>query len=216
MKRFIIALTAVLLCAAGLYAQTPEEILEKMNKVMDRGETEGMAMTMTMKIPILGSMPTRMYTVGGKSKAEMTAMGHTLLVWEEAGTTWTYDQDKNELTIDYDAPAASSDAEEGLGLLGDVDDGYDVKLQKETADAWLIVCKKNKTNTDKDAPKKIEVSVYKDSYMLKEMKAGMKGVTMILSDVEFGVDEKDVTFDMSKFQNATIVDKRVKEEETKQ
>ena len=209
MKKFLLVLAAALTAFVAV-AQTPEEILEKMNQAMEKGDTEGMVMTMTMKIPVLGSFPTKMYTLGGKSRAEVKAMGRQLILWEDNGTTWTYDKKSEKVTIDYDGPDSSSDAEEGLGMLNGVEDGYDLKLQKETADAWLIVCKKSKGNTNEDDPKKIEIAVYKGSYILKEMRASMKGVTMIINDVKFGVKEKDVTFDASQFPNATIIDNREK------
>lgn len=209
MKKFLLVLAAALTAFVAV-AQTPEEILEKMDQVMEKGEAEGMVMTMTMKIPVLGSFPTKMYSLGKKSRAEVKAMGRQLILWEDNGTTWTYDKKKEEITIEYDGPDSSSDAQEGLGMLDGVEDGYDLKLQKETADSWLIICKKSKGNTNEDDPKKIEIAVYKGSYILKEMRASMKGVTMIINDVKFGVKEKDVTFDASQFPNATIIDKREK------
>lgn len=209
MKKFLLVLAAALTAFVAV-AQTPEEILEKMDQAMEKGEAEGMVMTMTMKIPVLGSFPTKMYSLGKKSRAEVKAMGRQLILWEDNGTTWTYDKKKEEITIEYDGPDSSSDAQEGLGMLDGVEDGYDLKLQKETADSWLIICKKSKGNTNEDDPKKIEIAVYKGSYFLKEMRASMKGVTMIINDVKFGVKEKDVTFDASQFPNATIIDKREK------
>lgn len=209
MKKFLLVLAAALTAFVAV-AQTPEEILEKMDQAMEKGEAEGMVMTMTMKIPVLGSFPTKMYSLGKNSRAEVKAMGRQLILWEDSGTTWTYDKKKEEITIEYDGPDSSSDAQEGLGMLDGVEDGYDLKLQKETADSWLIICKKSKGNTNEDDPKKIEIAVYKGSYILKEMRASMKGVTMIINDVKFGVKEKDVTFDASQFPNATIIDKREK------
>lgn len=207
MKKLALAFAAILV-ALSAWAQTPEEILEKMDRVMERGDTEGMIMTMTMKIPIIGAVPSRMYILGDKSRAETQMLGQKLVIWEDATTTWTYDSKKNEVTIEDNKANKSSDADDTLGMLDGVADGYDLKLQKETADAWYIVCKKRKDNTNKDDPKKIEISVYKDSYLLKEMKAGVSGVSVIMNEVSFGVSEKDVIISEDILKNAVIVDNR--------
>jgi outer membrane lipoprotein-sorting protein len=207
MKKLALAFAAILV-ALSAWAQTPEEILEKMDKVMEHGDTEGMIMTMTMKIPIIGAVPSRMYILGDKSRVETQMLGQKLVIWEDATTTWTYNSKKNEVTIEDNKADKSSDADDTLGMLDGVADGYDLKLQKETADAWYIVCKKRKDNTNKDDPKKIEISVYKDSYLLKEMKAGVSGVSVIMNEVSFGVSEKDVIISEDILKNAVIVDNR--------
>ena len=190
------------------WAQTPEEILAKMSEVMDEKEKDGMAMTMDMKIPIMGTMSMRMYTLGKKSKMETTLKGHLVIMWDDGKAIRTYAD--NQITVEDSTSGgdSSSEADENLGLAKSVTEGYDVKLVKETADAWYFACKKQKTNKEKDAPKNIELSVWKDSYCLREMNTSMKGVKLTLRDVTYNITEEDVTFDESRFPDAEVVDKR--------
>jgi outer membrane lipoprotein-sorting protein len=93
-------------------------------------------------------------------------------------------------------------------MFSGITDGYDVTLKKETADAWYFLCKKSKTNTDKDDPKSIDLVVAKGTYYPVSLKAKLSGVTMTLRDVSFGVTEQQVTFNPKDYPTATIVDKR--------
>ena len=96
-------------------------------------------------------------------------------------------------------------------MFSGVADGYDVFIKKDTDRAWYIQCKKSKTNTNKDDPKNMEIVVAKGTYMPVSLSAKMSGVTMTMKDISYGVKEADVTFDISKFPNATVVDKRGEE-----
>ena len=95
-------------------------------------------------------------------------------------------------------------------MMDGITHGYDVVLEKETADVWYFLCKKQKTNKDKDAPKKMNVSVKKGTYALDRFQASMSGVTITIYDMSIGVKEEDVTFDISRYPNAKIVDERNK------
>lgn len=210
MKKLVLVLAAALVSLMAV-AQTPVEILEKMDQTMNQGKNEGMAMTMTMKIPILGAFDTHVWTLGEKSRAETQMKGDKLVMWEDGTNVWTYKSSDNEITIEESKADHSSDAEEGLDILDGISEGYDFSIQKETEDTWFILCKKRKDNPNKDDPKKIELSVAKDTYILREMKTGMSGVTMIMKDFVFGVTEADVTFDPARYPDAKIVDKRGEE-----
>lgn len=198
------------LVALVAWAQTPEEILAKMSEAMDEKENGGMAMTMDMKIPIMGTISMRMYTLGKKSKMETTLKGHLVIMWDDGKTLCTYNGEDNRITVGDSTSGgdSSSEADENLGLAKSAAEGYDVKLVKETADAWYFACKKQKTNKEKDAPKNMELSVWKDSYCLREMNTSMKGVKLTLRDVTYNITEEDVTFDESRFPDAEVVDKR--------
>lgn len=198
------------LVALVAWAQTPEEILAKMSEAMDEKENGGMAMTMDMKIPIMGTISMRMYTLGKKSKMETTLKGRLVIMWDDGKTMRTYNGEDNRITVEDSTSGgdSSSEADENLGLAKSATEGYDVKLVKETADAWYFACKKQKTNKEKDAPKNMELSVWKDSYCLREMNTSMKGVKLTLRDVTYNITEEDVTFDESRFPNAEVIDKR--------
>ena len=210
MKKYFFLLLAMLM-GLSVAAQTPHEILEKMSRAMDHDKSVGMAMTMDMKIPILGTYSTRTYTLGDKMRMEVTAKGKKGIVWEDGNIAYSYDASKNTITItEFKAQGGggSTDDDDGLGMALSVTKGYDVKLLRETDDYWEFRCNKRKDNTDKDAPKQIDLSVQKGSYFLREMKTSMKGVTVTMRDFSFDVTEDDVTFDISQYKDAKIVDKR--------
>ena len=214
MKKLVLTVAAALVSLMA-WAQTPHEILEKMSRAMDHDKAVGMAMTMDMKIPILGTYSTRTYTLGDKMRMEVTAKGKKGIVWEDGNITYSYDATKNTITItEFKAQgggASSEDDDDGLGMALSVTKGYDVKLLRETDEYWEFRCNKRKDNTDKDAPKQIDLSVQKGSYFLREMKTSMKGVSVSMRDFSFDVTEEDVTLDISQYKDAKIVDKRVEE-----
>ena len=209
MKKFLVTLFATLIAASTLLAQTPEEIVAKMNQECTRFDTEGVSMVMDMKLPILGTYSTQMYILGDKSKAVLDVKGDVSIIWSDNITDWDYDVSKNELTI---KPANPSDKNEDAGdnvkAMRNVTEGYDVKLKKETADAWYFVCTKSKDNTNKDDPKKMDLAVSKTTYLPISTTVKEKGVTVTMRDFAIGVTEEQVTFDPAKYANAKIIDKR--------
>lgn len=209
MKRFLMTMAAVLVSAVAALAQTPEEIFDKVDEVMDRAKENGMSMTMTMKIPIVGSFSTKMYILGEKTRAEMKAMGRELIIWTDGKCSWSYDAKENTIVIEDELGGTNDD--NGLNMMDGLTDGYDVKLDEESEKAWLFICKKRKDNPDKDSPKKMEITIRKSDYSLGQLKTSMKGVTLILSNISIGgISEASVTFDASKYPDATIEDKRGK------
>ena len=196
---------AALLTATALFAQTAEEIVARMDEVTDQFEAEGFSMIMDMKIPIVGTFSTTMYTLGDKYKASITIMGKELITWSDGKTDWEYDTSKNVITI---TNATSSDAKDSMNTLNGITDGYDVKLKKETADAWHIQCTKSKTNTNKDDPKKMDLVVAKSTYLPISHTVTIDGVKVVLHDFAKGVTEEEVTFDPSRYPTAEIKDER--------
>ena len=211
MKRLLIFLIALLGISSALGAQTAEEILEKMDAQMGRSDAEGIAMTMDMKIPILGTFTSTMYELKDKSLVETKIKGENLLVWTDATTEWTYNSKKNELTIEDAKPGENSAENENLAMLDGISDGYDISIQKETADAWHILCKKSKTNKEKDDPKKMEIVIAKSNYMPVSISTSMSGVKVTMRDFRIGVSDAQVTFDPARYPTATVVDKRGQE-----
>lgn len=210
MKRFLLTLAAVLAFVVAALAQTPEEILGKMGEVMNVGPEVGVALTTDMKIPILGTLSSRVYSLGGKSRMEISAKGEKATTWVDGTTSYTYDADDNKITIADFKEGQDSDSSGNLEMADNITAGYDVKLQKETEKYWEFLCTRRKDNKDKDAPKKMTVSVWKDSYILRSLTATVKGITVTMRNVSFGVKEKDVTFNLSDYPDAQIVDKRGK------
>ena len=207
MKRFIISFLSLIALTLSAWAQTPQEIVNRMDEIFDAHEGDGLEMTMEMKIPLLGKSSVKTYTLGDKLRMETTMMGITAIVWCDGTTTWDYDSQKNEVTISHDdgSTAKQGGDEE---MFDAITEGYDVSLKKETDDAWYILCKKNKSNQNKDDPKTFDLVIAKDTYHPVSLSAKMHGISITIRDIRFGVSEKTVTFNIDDYPNAKIVDKR--------
>ena len=90
----------------------------------------------------------------------------------------------------------------------EANEGYDVTLSKETDKAWYFNCKKSKDNKEKDVPKTIDIVVAKGTYYPVSLSAQMKGITVTMRGISFGVTEKQVSFDAKDYPNVKITDKR--------
>ena len=207
MKR-LFTLIAALAFALVSFAQTPEEIVDRMSEAMEQLESNGLRMTMDIKIPILGTMSTVAWSLGDKMRMEAEAMGKKIITWMDNDTEWTYTAEDNTITIkNRDAQKPSSE-QENMKMLDSVTEGYDVFLKKETDTAWYIQCKKNKTNTNKDDPKTMDLVVAKGTYHPDSLSARVSGITVTMRDLDFNVTEKQVTFNKADYPGVTIVDKR--------
>lgn len=192
-----------------LPGQTPEEILGRMDRAMDEAAKEGMALTMEVKVPIMGTMRTRAWMLGEKRRMEGKALGKEFVMWSDGTTGWMYSPGTNEVVImDMNEGQSESDTDENMRLISGVTEGYDAVLEDETPQVWHFRCTRSKDNRDKESPKRIDVTVCKGSYMLKELKTSMKGITVVMKDVCMGVTEEDVTFDLAKYPDAEVIDKR--------
>ncbi len=205
MKRIIICLSA-LLWGIAAFAQTPQEIIARMDAEIGKREHEGIVMSADSKIPILGSVTVKTYTLGNKMRAETTIKGIKVITWTDDTTSWEYDSKKNEITIKKEI--ATVDAEDDMGMFAGITEGYDITQQSETADAWHFLCKKSKSNTEKDAPKSMDLVVAKGNYLPISLSFKMSGISMTLRNIAFGVTEKQVTFNPADYPDAKIIDKR--------
>ena len=209
MKRFFALLTACILAVAA-YAQTAEEIIARMEKVMEQySEASGLQMTMDIKLPILGTMSAKAWSLGDKMRMDAGMKGKKLITWQDGETEWTYDSDENTITIENQDKSKKSDEKENMELFQNATEGYDVSIAKENADSWTIKCKKNRSNTNKDDPKNMEIVVAKGTYYPMSLSAKIDLVTVTMRDLKFDVSEKDVTFNKADYPGATIIDKRM-------
>lgn len=137
MKRLFFLIVALTFALVS-FAQTPEETVDRMSE--------------DVKIPILGTMSTVAWSQGVKMRMEAEAIGKKIITWMNNGTDWTYTAEDDTNTVqDRDAQKPSSE-QENMTMLDSVTEGYGVFMKKETDTAWYLQCKKNKTNTNKDAP----------------------------------------------------------------
>ena len=207
MKRIISSILFLVLLAFSAWSQTPEEIVTRMSEVFSSHGKDGMEMTMDMKVPLLGTSSIKTYSLGNKMRMETTMMGITAILWSDGTTKWDYDLNKNEVVISQDDGSSKKQGGDEE-MFNNVTEGYDVSIKKETDDAWYILCRKNKSNQDKDDPKTMDLVIAKGTYHPVSLSAKMYGITATLRDIHFGVSEKTVTFDIADYPDATIVDKR--------
>lgn len=204
----IIALFAAFAVAIAAFAQTPEEIADKMSEVMGNLEDNGLRMTMDIKIPILGTMSTTAWSLGEKMRMEAEMMGKKIVTWMDEDTEWTYEAEENTVTIKNRDNQKPSTEQENMKMFESVTEGYDVFLKKETDTAWYLQCKKNKSNKNKDDPKTMDIVVAKGTYYPVSLSAKVSGVTVTMRDLDFNVTEKQVTFNKDDYTGARIVDQR--------
>ena len=193
----------------NLRAQTPEEVIERMNAEIRKGDSLGMSFDFVMSIPILGEFRTTNYTLGDKLKIELLAKDNKVTSWNDGTTEWEYDPEKNEVKITNAKPKEEKDNSGNTELVTGVSEGYDLSFDKKTNDqVWYIVCKKNKFNKDKDDPKRIDLAVSKADYSTIYMKTKLKGIGISMENFHIGVTEEQVTFNPADYPTATIVDER--------
>ena len=206
MKRFLIAIVALVAFASAAYSQTADEIITRMEQELKKGETQGTAITFDIHIPLLGEVSSRIKTLGDFSRADLDAKGEKGIIWVAKDTTWTYSSKDNEIVIETGKSKDSS--QDGNEMLNGITEGYDATIVKETADTWQLRCNKSKSNKDKDDPGKMDLVVSKKTYLPVSLTAKVKGITMTLRNFSIGVSKKDVTFNPSEFKGAKITDKR--------
>ena len=205
MKKLVLAFMAVLVSVVAAVAQTPKEIVDRMEATMNAHEKEGVIMTVDLKLLIVGTTTSKSYMLGGKTRVEMKMMGVQIITWSDGEKDWTYISKDNTLTIEKSKGDASEAGD--TEMFSGITDGYDVTLKKETADAWYFLCKKSKSNKEKDDPKTIDLVISKKNYYPLSLKASVSGMTMTMREISFGVTEADVTCDPSKFPGVKIIRK---------
>lgn len=208
MKRFFICIAALLASLAISFAQTPEEIIERMDSEMKKADEMGLAITMDLTIPIIGKTSAAMRVRGDKSRTEMSIKDVKETLWMDKTTMWTYSSTSNEVVIESRKNDSKNSQEENIEMFSGITEGYDVKLEKETADTWQFRCDKSKSNTNKDDPKKMTLIVSKKDYMPISLSTKVKGITVTMRDAKLGVSESEVTFNASSLPGVTITDKR--------
>ena len=205
MKKIIFSIAATFTFLVTAWAQTPEEILAKMDKAMESAETAVLSMVMDLKIPLIGTTTATMYMLGDKVRTETSLLGHQLITFSDGVTEWEYESKSNELTIKN---AKKEDSSPESEMFEGIADGYDVSLKNETDDAWYLVCKKSRNNTDKDDPAKMDLVVSKKTCLPISLSTKMKGVKLTLRYVVVGVDPKLLEFRVEDYPGAKIVDQR--------
>ena len=208
MKRILTVICALVLTTAA-FAQTPEEIVVEMGKAMEKHEvTDGFAMVMEMKIPILGTFASAVKSWGDKMRMEMDVKGEQVITYIDGDTEWDYNVKEKVIKIKKRDVTKKTKEEENMKMFQSATEGYDVSIAKETSSAWTIKCKKNRFNTNKDDPKNMEIVIAKDTYYPMSLSAKVDLVTVTMRNLKFNVTEEEVTFNKADYPGATIIDKR--------
>ena len=207
MKKIIVFAIALFAAVAAM-AQTPEEIVSRMETAMSNHKDDGISMVIDIKIPILGSMVSTSYTLGDKTRVEADMAGVAIITWADGKTLWTYNAKDNEIEIKDWSPTEKSNSDGDVSMFENITDGYKLTIRDEKNDAWYLVCSKLKSNPDKDAPKTIDLVVAKDTYYPVSLSTKTSGITLTMRDVSFGVDPALVTFNQADYPTAKITDKR--------
>jgi outer membrane lipoprotein-sorting protein len=208
MKKIIAIISFIALATAAM-AQTAEEIVSRMEAEMSKhNESEGFAMTMDIKIILIGTMSSRSYVLGDKMRIEANRDGKDFVTWSDGKTEWNYDSEKNEIEITNAKPKEKTNTDGDTKLFKDITAGYDIKIDKETATEWHIRCKRSRSNPDKDAPKRMDLVVAKETYWPVSLSTSVTAASVTMRDISFGVTEEQVTFNPKEFPQATIVDNR--------
>lgn len=208
MKKLIAIISFIALATAAM-AQTAEEIVSRMEAEMSKhNESEGFAMTMDIKIILIGTMSSRSYVLGDKMRIEANRDGKDFVTWSDGKTEWNYDSEKNEIEITNAKPKEKTNTDGDTKLFKDITAGYDIKIDKETATEWHIRCKRSRSNPDKDAPKRMDLVVAKETYWPVSLSTSVTAASVTMRDISFGVTEEQVTFNPKEFPQATIVDNR--------
>lgn len=207
MKKLFLIVVALAAFASLGYAQTADEIIDRMDKELKKGESVGTAVTFDIHIPILGQVSSRIRTLGDRSRADIDAKGEKGIIWVVKDTSWAYTPKDNEIVIELGKKDNGS-SQQGNEMLSGITEGYNVSIVKETADSWQLRCDKAKGNKDKDDPAKMDLVVAKKTWLPVSLKAKYKGVTVTLRDFSLGVSRKEVTFNPSDYKGVKITDKR--------
>lgn len=209
MKKLLITVLSLALAVAAS-AQTPKEIISRMEERMStfNYEKDGLGMIMDLKMPILGTFSVKALSRGDKMRMEMQKGDAHNITWRDKDTEWDYDVAKNEIVIKRIDPKKESKNEGDVEMFKGITEGYDVTIAKETEKLWYLKCKKSKANKNDDDPKNMDLIVEKGTYNPRSLSAKMKGVTVTMRDLTYGVSEKQVTFNAADHPGANIIDKR--------
>lgn len=211
MKRIFLIFSFIGAMTASMFvnAQTPQEVVERMETEFGKGEALGTAFDFVISIPILGEFKSTNYVLGEKLRIEVEVKGEKTISWNDGTIEWKYQVEKNEVTIKKAKPNEKDENTGDTGLVKGIGEGYDLSFDKKTDNkTWYITCKKNKQNKDKDDPKRIDLAVSKATYLPVYLKTKAKGVSVTMENFKIGVDEAFVSFNPADYPNVKIIDER--------
>lgn len=206
-----LCLFCALVWAMTAFAQTGLEIVNSMNQMMTDRKAEGIGVSADVKIPIVGAVVTRTYSLGKKTRIEVVSSKINTITFMEDTTQWTYLPDNNEAVItNISVGKANASDSQGMsvGMFDDIPEVYDISIKSQDAVKWELLCKRKKSNKDDDYPKNITLEVRKGSYEPISMNAKMMGINFTMHHFIFGVSESKVTFNPDDYPGVKVTDQR--------
>jgi len=204
-----LSLFCALVWAMTTFAQTGLEIMNSMNRMLEDRKADGIGVSVDVKIPIVGAVVTRTYSLGKKKRLEVESSKINSITFMEDTTQWTYLPENNEVVITnigMGNAKASDNQGMDVGMFDDIPEVYDISIKSETLVKWELLCKRKKSNKDDDYPKTITLEVRKGSYEPISMNTKMMGINMSMHHFIFGVNESKVTFNPDDYPGVKITD----------
>ena len=210
MKR-ILCFAFALVCTTAICAQTGLEIMNRMNqRLLDR-KSEGIGVSVDVKIPILGTVTTKTYSLGKKRRLEVESSKINTITFIDDTLQWTYIPGSTEVAltnISTGRDNGSNGPGMDTGMFDDIPEGYDITIKSENSVKWELLCKKKKSNKDDDYPKNITIEVRKGTYEPISMNTKMMGINCSMHHFIYGVSENMVTFNPNNYPGVKISDQR--------
>lgn len=210
MKR-ILCFAIALLSAAISFAQTGVEIVNRMNQRLSDRKANGIAVSVDVKIPIVGTITTKTYSLGKKTRLDVESSKINTITFIDDTLQWTYVPGSSEVLLtNLPIGNANASANPGMdvGMFNDIPDGYDISIKSQNSVKWELVCKRKKSNKDDDSPKTISLEVRKETYEPISMSTKIMGINCTMHHFIFGVSEDYVTFNPDNYPGINISDQR--------
>ena len=212
MKR-LLCFAIVLLSATVIFAQTGLEIVNRMNQRLSDRNPEGVCVSADVKIPVMGTVTTRTYSRGSKSRLEVESSKINTITFIDDTLQWTYVKGSTEVVL-TNLPIGKGNNSNGpgmgTGMFDDIPEVYDITIKSQNSVKWELQCKRKKGNKDDDYPKHLTLEVRKDTYEPIILNTKIMGISMSMHHFIFGLPESKVTFNPDEFPGVTVVDQRNK------
>lgn len=209
MKRIFLSICCIvaLIAPTNLYAQTPEEVVQRMYTELEKGNTQDLVFDMVMSIPIIGEFRSTNSVLGDKLKTEITEKGNNSISWSDGTTKWEYESETNEVRITNAVSEENKENSGNMDLVEGITSGYDLSFEKKTDDeVWYIQCKRKRSNPDKSDPKRMYLAISKADYLPIYIQSKAKCIRISMENYRLGVTEAQVTFNPADYPNAKIID----------
>ena len=210
MRRFL-CFAIAFLSATITFAQTGAEIVNRMNQRLSDRKADGIAMSVDVKIPIVGTVTTKTYSLGKKTRLEIESSKVNTITFIDDTLQWTYVPGSSEVLLTNIRPGnanASDNPGMDAGMFDDIPEGYDITIKSQNSVKWELVCKRKKSNKDDDSPKTISLEVRKETYEPISMSTKIMGINCTMHHFIFGVTEDKVTFNPDNYPGIKITDQR--------